>query len=128
MAEPGNNPKRESNGSVGNCRPPVEHQFKPGNQASKGVSRGKGPQLKAMLERVMRGVEPADPQQRKRVEIAALSLFQQAVKGNGTAIKELWGRLCGPIPNVHEGGDPDRPMRIIIEEYTEEAAQPAPEE
>ena len=120
--------KRTNNADGGCPERLVPHQFKPGNQASKGVSRGKGPQLKAMLERVMRGVEPADPQQRKRVEIAALSLFQQAVKGNGTAIKELWGRLCGPIPNVHEGGDPDRPMRIIIEEYTEEAAEPAPEE
>ena len=51
-----------------------------------------------------------------------------ARKGNAGWAKIIFERIDGPIPNVHEGGDPDRPMRIIIEEYTEEAAEPAPEE
>ena len=104
-----NGVKRAGNGGV---VPPVEHQFKPGNQAAVGHRNGKGPQLLAGLNRIMCEAEPADKDSRERGIIAAISLYQQAIKGNPMAIRQLWGRLCGPIPTVLQGGDPEKPILI----------------
>ncbi len=45
-------------------------------------------------------------------ELFSASLIANAMKGNGSAIKEIMARVDGPIPTVHEGGDPKKPIRV----------------
>jgi hypothetical protein len=97
---------------VGNCHPPLHSRFKAGNQASKGVRNGKGKSgVIAELQKLMRNVIPGDKQGRKGREIFAASLFLNATKGNGTAIKQMLDRLEGPIPTVLTG-DKDNPIVV----------------
>jgi len=79
-------------------RLPIETRFKPGNQASKGVRHGKGAGVLTELKKLLRREFPGDPQKRKGKEVLAASLLVNAIKGNGTAIKQLLDRLEGAIP------------------------------
>jgi hypothetical protein len=47
-------------------------------------------------------------------ELLGKSLIANAIKGNGTAIKEVLSRIDGPIPTVLEGED-GKLLKIIVE-------------
>jgi hypothetical protein len=105
---------REDNGRVGPGHPPVEYRFKKGNQASKGVRAGKGGKIAAAVRKILAGTMADDPEGRKTLEVYAASLVKNAIDGNGTAIREVNARIDGPVPTVHEGGDPDKPVNVRI--------------
>ena len=89
---------------VGPCHPPIHARFKPGNQASKGVTRGKNTAgVIAELKKLMKGKIPGDKQGRTGVQIFVAALFLNATRGNGTAIKQVLDRLEGPVPMEHSG-------------------------
>jgi len=112
----------EQREKVGRGHPPVEHRFKPGNQASKGVRRGKGPQVTAAIKRALQETLKTDPTakafengdklSRKGTDVMARGALINALKGNAAYFKEILARLDGPIPTQIEGGDPDKPIRF----------------
>ena len=105
--------RRNNGGSPINGQvPPVEHRFKPGNQASKGVRTGKGHGIVAEFKRLLNQICDEDPQRRKYKQIAAKALMQQFLKGNGVVVRQMLDRLEGPVPTKLEGGDPDKPILI----------------
>ena len=93
----------------GNLRPPWPKGKCPN---PKGRPRG-SVSIVHLIRRVLK--EPCDVKGangRTWAEVLGRSLIANAIKGNGTAIKQLLDRLEGPVPTVHEGGDKDKPIRV----------------
>ena len=86
----------------------------PGKSANpKGRPRG-SINITNAIKRVLASALPNE-EKRRQVDLFAEALVQNARKGNGTAIKEIMARVDGPVPTVHEGGDPAKPVKIIVE-------------
>lgn len=64
--------------------------------------------------RVVALLDIDDPRRgQTKLEGAAVSLFNAAIAGDVTAIKEIGDRLDGRVPQAHVGGDPDsQPIRV----------------
>lgn len=88
------------NGKVGYCRPPVEHQFKPGNPGSKG--RPRGPTLYGVVQELL---NEKDGKRRRKAGEAFLDALES---GSYQHAKELIEREEGSVP---ANGN----VRIIIE-------------
>jgi len=93
MDEPGNQVEnREKNG-----------QFAKGHSGNLN-GRGKGTvNLMSAVKRLLREPCPRDKERRRYADLMAESLCINFIKGNGTVIKELLGRLEGPLAEVLEG-------------------------
>ena len=83
------------------------------------------PLYRAFREACEKATAEAEARNLLTIQEEARGTWQAAAWYLERKFAERWGRKD---TTKHEGGDPDRPMRIIIEEYTEEAAEPAPEE
>ena len=103
-AEESTGTERES----GYCKPPVDKQFKPGNKAA--VKRRNGFHLKPLLKKLLKEVA-TDKNGRPRAdgktyaELLVQSTMLNAMKGNSTAIKEIWDRIEGKVPQAITGED-----------------------
>jgi hypothetical protein len=90
-----------------NLRPPWQ-----AGQVTNPKGRGKGNvSIVSAIRRVLREKLPNETK-RTQVDLFAEALIQNARRGNGTAIKEIMARIDGAIPNVHEGGDPEKPVLV----------------
>lgn len=98
------------------------YQFKPGNQASKGVRNGKGQRIVGILRRLLRAQYPGDPEGRTTAEVLAARLIALAMQGNGVAIRQILDRIDGPVSTVIEGAD--SPLRVVVE-YVDSQDTPA---
>ena len=85
-------------GRVGYKRPPVEHQFQPGNTPPGGRPKGSV----SVTRYIKQLLEANEDEQAKKL---AQSLILNAAKGNGTAIKEVMSRVDGPIKQEIEVND-----------------------
>jgi hypothetical protein len=80
-----------------NSGPPEGQRFSSDYQPK----RRRGPSLTSELKKQL---QERDPKSGKRyVEILAKSLIFNAVRGSGTAIREIFNRMDGPTPTKVEG-------------------------
>lgn len=82
---------------VGYCKPPVEHQFKPGNRANPG-GRPKGQSLTALLRRRLEAVAD-EATGETYAEQFVNQWVNAALDGNVPAIKEALDRTEGKVPD-----------------------------
>lgn len=80
--------KQETSSVVGFCRPPVQHQFKPG-QSGNPAGRPKGQSVTAILRQVV------DADDSTLAEQLVRKLVDRAIGGDIRAIREVLDRLEG---------------------------------
>jgi hypothetical protein len=79
----------ENGRKTGPGSPPVEHQFKPGNP---GGGRPKGAvSITSRIQKYLR-------ENPEKADQLAASMVEDAIKGNGTVLKELLSRVDGSVP------------------------------
>ena len=102
------NTDRKTDKRLANLKPP----WQPGKCVNpKGRPRG-NISLTSLIKRTLKETCEADPQKRTWAEAFSRSLIANAIKGNGSAIKEILARVDGAIPTVIEGGDKDKPIIV----------------
>ena len=65
------------------------------------------------IRRLAMQTEPTDSEGRRRLELLALSLYEKAMKGDISALKEIGDRLDGKAVQPHEGTDDGPPIQLI---------------
>ncbi len=106
---------------VGHGKPPIEHQFKPGDPGGPGR-----PKRKTLAERAkdVLGFVP------EGAEISAeegilMMLRSAALKGNLKAVEMLFDRAWGkPNVSISHGGDEDKPPIRVIRSYNGQKPKP----
>jgi hypothetical protein len=68
----------------------------------------------SVTTRIRHVLKEADPSGVTWADKLAKALVELACEGCAAAIREVLARVDGPLPNVLEGGDPERPLRAII--------------
>lgn len=84
--------------AVGYGKPPVEHRFAPGNTEhlkARGVKKRNGYHIVPKLKKLLAEIAPQDKKGRTWGELLAEATLINAMKGNGTAIKEVFNRIEG---------------------------------
>lgn len=92
---------------VGYGRPPVAHQFKPGQTNNPWGRKGKPKPPTDFLDRSITISIDGRPQQVTRDEAIDHALFQQACAGKVSAAKELEQRRRRRIEAINANGEPD---------------------
>jgi hypothetical protein len=111
----------ESDGHGGRV-PPIGKRWKPGQSGNPKGRPKKEDSLTSLLKEEIEKLCPADRENRTWKELVVRATLQLAMKGNGTALKEVWGRHDGKIPqteNLHlaaPGG-----VKIDIVDWTMDA-------
>jgi hypothetical protein len=107
----------EKQGQTGRGLPPKETRWKKGTSGNP-RGRPKAPDcLTSLLRKEVVKLCPADKQNRTWAELVMLATLQLAMKGNQTALKEVWERLDGKIPQtskMHLGGPNGRQLMIKV--------------
>ncbi len=98
-----------SDKGLANLRP-----WKPGQSGNPAGRKRGSVSITSAIKRVLSEPLPKD-EKRRLVDLFAADLVEAARKGNGTAIREILARIDGPIATVHEGGDPDKPIRVVTD-------------
>lgn len=75
--------------------PPAEHRWKKGISGNPKGRPKKQDSLTHLLREEIKKICPADRERRTWQELIILATLQLAMKGNGTALKEIWERLDG---------------------------------
>ena len=89
MADDGNNRRRPP--------PPAEHRWKKGVSGNPRGRPKKKESLTSLLKEEIKKICPADREKRTWKELIVRATLQLAMKGNATALKEVWERLDGKI-------------------------------
>ena len=77
--------------------PPVEHRWQKGTSGNPRGRPRKQDSLTSLLKEEIAKICPADRENRTWKELIVLATLQLAMKGNATALKEVWERLDGKI-------------------------------
>ena len=77
--------------------PPAEHRWKKGVSGNPRGRPKKRDSLTSLLKEEIAKICPADREKRPWKELIVLATLQLAMKGNATALKEVWERLDGKI-------------------------------
>ena len=77
--------------------PPAEHRWKKGVSGNPRGRPKKGDSLTSLLKEEIAKICPADREKRTWKELVVRATLQLAMKGNATALKEIWERLDGKI-------------------------------
>ena len=97
--------------------PPAEHRWKKGVSGNPRGRPKKRDSLTGLLEEEIVKICPADRERRTWIVLLVRSTLQQAIKGNHTALKEIWERLDGKIPQsgkLQLGGPDGRQITINV--------------
>lgn len=95
---------------VGPGKPPIEHQFKPGNPGGPGMPKGHRT-MKTILQEIydteIIGIDPKTNEPRKMTmgEAIAMGQFKMAAKGNTKAFNAIMDRLEGKVALPISGPD-----------------------
>ena len=77
--------------------PPAEHRWKKGVSGNPRGRPKKRDSLTSLLKEEIAKICPADREKRTWKELVVRATLQLAMKGNATALKEIWERLDGKI-------------------------------
>jgi len=80
--------------------PPAETRWKKGVSGNPSGRPKKKDSLTSLLKEEIKKICPADRQKRTWEELMVLATLQLAMKGNTAALKEVWERLDGKIPQT----------------------------
>ena len=89
MSDDGNNKRRPP--------PPLESRWKTGVSGNPRGRPKKRDSLTSLLKEEIAKICPADREKRTWKELIVRATLQLAMKGNATALKEVWERLDGKI-------------------------------
>ena len=115
----------EPPGPSGRRQPPVGKRWKMGVSGNPRGRPKKKDSLTSLLKDEIRKICPADRQKRTWEELMVFATLQLAMKGNATALKEVWERLEGKMPQterVQLSGTQGRDIRIKVVYQDEEQA------
>ena len=97
--------------------PPVEHRWKKGVSGNPRGRPKKRDSLTSLLKEEIAKICPADREKRSWKELIVRATLQLAMKGNPTALKEVWERLDGKIlqtERVQLSGTEGREIKIKV--------------
>ncbi len=77
--------------------PPVEMRWKKGQSGNPKGRPKKQDSLTSLIKEEIKKICPADREKRTWKELIVRDTLQLAMKGNATALKEVWERLDGKI-------------------------------
>jgi hypothetical protein len=77
--------------------PPVENRWKKGTSGNPRGRPKKQDCLTHLLREEIQKICPADREKRTWKQLIVLATLQLAIKGNATALKEVWERLDGKV-------------------------------
>jgi hypothetical protein len=101
---------------VGYCKPPVEHQFKPGQSGNpEGLRKGRTPwaRLIELLEKNEVGGKPIGDG-RQVADLVAEAMLKTLLKGNSQLIINFLDRTEGKVAErVEVGGSDEKPIRHV---------------
>src|ERR1035437_10350153 len=87
--------REEKTGNHGRPLPPAEHRWKKGTSGNPRGRPKKEDCLTNLLREEIQKICPADREKRTWKELVVRATLQLAMKGNATALKEVWERLDG---------------------------------
>ena len=97
--------------------PPAEHRWKKGVSGNPRGRPKKRDSLTSLLKEEIAKICPADREKRTWKELIVRATLQLAMKGNATALKEVWERLDGKIlqtEKVQLAGTEGREIKINV--------------
>ena len=97
--------------------PPAETRWKKGMSGNPRGRPKKQESLTSLLNKEIKKTCPADRQKRTYEELLVLATLQLAMKGNATALKEVWERLDGKVlqtGKVQFGGAEGKQITIKV--------------
>lgn len=97
--------------------PPAESRWKKGVSGNPRGRPKKRDSLTSLLKEEIAKICPADREKRTWKELIVRATLQLAMKGNATALKEVWERLDGKIlqtEKVQLGGNEGREVQIKV--------------
>ena len=121
MSDDGNNKRRPP--------PPLESRWKKGVSGNPRGRPKKRDSLTSLLKEEIAKICPADREKRTWKELIVRATLQLAMKGNATALKEVWERLDGKILHAErvqlsgtEGGEIK--INVVYENAPENRGSP----
>ncbi len=97
--------------------PPVETRWKKGTSGNPRGRPKKQDCLTHLLREEIQKICPADREKRKWKELIVRATLQLAMKGNATALKEVWERLDGKVLQIEKlqlGGADGKQVTIEV--------------
>ena len=97
--------------------PPVETRWKKGTSGNPRGRPKKQDCLTQLLREEIQKICPADREKRKWKELIVRATLQLAMKGNATALKEVWERLDGKVLQTEKlqlGGTDGKQVTIEV--------------
>src|SRR3989338_1442442 len=97
--------------------PPAETRWRKGVSGNPRGWPKKKDSLTSLLREEIKKICPADRQKRTWKELIVWATLQLAMKGNATALKEVWERLDGKILQTEKlqlGGAEGKPIQINV--------------
>ena len=97
--------------------PPVEKRWKKGVSGNPRGRPRKQDSLTSLLKDEIAKICPADREKRTWKELVVRATLQLAMKGNATALKEIWERLDGKVlqpEKVQLAGPEGREVKISV--------------
>lgn len=97
--------------------PPAAHRWKKGTSGNPSGRPKKQDSLTSLLQEEIVKTCPADREKRTWRDLVVLATLQLAMKGNATALKEVWERLDGKVlqtEKVQIGGPDGKQITINV--------------
>jgi hypothetical protein len=107
--------------------PPVENRWKKGTSGNPRGRPKKQDCLTQLLREEIRKICPADREKRTWKELIVRATLQLAMKGNATALKEVWERLDGKVLQTEKlqlGGTDGKQVTIEVV-YADQPNEPS---
>ena len=112
-------------------QPPADSRWKKGVSGNPRGRPKKQDCLTSLLKEEIAKICPADRQKRTWLELLVLATLQLAMKGNATALKEVWERLDGKVlqtGKVQLSGAEGKPItiKVVYEKGDDSGGSPTP--
>ena len=86
--------------------------WKPGQSGNPKGRPKKNICLTSLLKEEIAKLNPEDKKKRTWGELIVLATMRLAIKGNATALKEVWARIDGRVIEARD--EPNKPISIIV--------------
>ena len=108
--------KLNKHGNKRGMNPNSRKNLKPGPWKKGQSGNPQGLSLRRVVSDILRQpLENVDPKTAKSIEILAVAIVRDAIKGSKEDRKEIWERLEGKVAQVISGGsEGDKPIRIEV--------------
>jgi hypothetical protein len=97
--------------------------WRPGESGNRKGRPKKSDCLTDLLRTEIEKIDPDDKEGRTWGERVAVATIQLALQGNSTALREVWSRLDGQVPQGLVGGDGEALTSVIRVEFVESPEQ-----